>query len=51
MRTLRLDTTSLRVESFDVDPLPQAAPMIGLPTLITRMAACCDPKVMAEEGQ
>ncbi|HEX9937686.1 MAG TPA: hypothetical protein VGB15_11210 [Longimicrobium sp.] len=51
MRTLRLDTTALRVESFDVDPLPQASPMIALPTLITRMAACCDPKIMAEESQ
>lgn len=49
MRTLSLDITTLRVESFDVDA-PQAAPLIELPTLVTRMAACCDPTV-AQQSQ
>ena len=49
MRTLSLDITALRVESFDVDPLPQAPQHIGLPTLVTRMAACCDPNTLMQE--
>lgn len=51
MRTLNLDTTALRVQSFDVDPLPQASPLMVLPTLVTRMAACCDPNIVAQEGR
>ena len=51
MRTLSLDVTALRVESFDVDPLPQAPSLFGLPTLVTRMAACCDPNTAVQESQ
>ena len=51
MRTLSLDITVLRVESFDVEPLPQATSLVGLPTLVTRMAACCDPTIRAQENQ
>ena len=49
MRTLSLDVTALRAESFHVDPLPQASPLVALPTLVSRMAACCDPTIMAQE--
>jgi hypothetical protein len=51
MRTLSLDITALHVESFDVEPLPQASPLVGLPTLVTRMAACCDPTIKAQGSQ
>lgn len=52
MRTLRLDVTTLHVESFDVDSLPQACLQFALPTLVSRMAACCAPTMMAaQEGQ
>ncbi|HEU0299429.1 MAG TPA: hypothetical protein VFR37_08250 [Longimicrobium sp.] len=51
MRTLSLDITALRVESFDVDPLPLASPLVALPTLVSRMAACCDPTIMAQENR
>jgi hypothetical protein len=51
MRTLNLDVTALRVESFDVDPLPQASALMALPTLVTRMAACCDPNTNVQEGR
>ena len=49
MRTLSLDITALRVESFDVEPLPLAPQLVALPTLVSRMAACCDPTIMAQQ--